>query len=128
MLNRTLPASSEKALYPKKSLNFVSGPKNHFRSRQNRFRHRGSLIRNTNRYSPNITNRASGLCSRTHHRSKRSEILVGLPLAQAWDRATATSAQEVGKEGVMDFAAILVVGNTLLAVFIYLVVTKIWQD
>ena len=34
----------------------------------------------------------------------------------------------VGKEGVMDFAAVLVVGNTLLAVFIYLVVSKIWQD
>lgn len=34
----------------------------------------------------------------------------------------------VGKEETMDFAIILIVGNTLLAVFIYLVVTRIWQD
>ena len=34
-----------------------------------------------------------------------------------------------GKGGAMDFAAILlVVNNTLLAVFIYIVVTRIWQD
>jgi len=29
---------------------------------------------------------------------------------------------------IMDFAVILVIGNTLLALFIYIVVTKIWQD
>jgi len=28
----------------------------------------------------------------------------------------------------MDFAVILVISNTLLALFIYIVVTKIWQD
>ena len=34
----------------------------------------------------------------------------------------------VGKEGAMDFAIILIVSNTFLAVFIYLIVTRIWQD
>lgn len=34
-----------------------------------------------------------------------------------------------GRKGVtMDFAIILIVSNTLLAAFIYFVVTRIWQD
>ena len=34
-----------------------------------------------------------------------------------------------GRKGVtMDFAIILIVSNTLLAGFIYFVVTRIWQD
>jgi hypothetical protein len=33
-----------------------------------------------------------------------------------------------GKEGTIDLAGILIVSNTLSAVFIYLVVTRIWQD
>ena len=37
--------------------------------------------------------------------------------------------QAQGRKGVtMDFAIILVVSNTLLAGFIYFVVTRIWQD
>ena len=37
--------------------------------------------------------------------------------------------QAKGRKGVtMDFAIILIVSNTLLAAFIYFVVTRIWQD
>jgi|GEM_PF-665413 len=37
--------------------------------------------------------------------------------------------QAQGRKGVtMDFAIILIVSNTLLAAFIYFVVTRIWQD
>jgi hypothetical protein len=37
--------------------------------------------------------------------------------------------QAKGRKGVtMDFAIILIVSNTLLAGFIYFVVTRIWQD
>jgi hypothetical protein len=36
----------------------------------------------------------------------------------------------IEREGrrIMDFAVILILSNALLAVFIYIVVTKIWQD
>ena len=38
-------------------------------------------------------------------------------------------ARTKGRKGVtMDFAIILIVSNTLLAGFIYFVVTRIWQD
>jgi hypothetical protein len=33
-----------------------------------------------------------------------------------------------GKEHAMDFAIVLIVSNTFLAIFIYLIVTHIWQD
>ena len=40
-----------------------------------------------------------------------------------------TFPQAKGRKGVtMDFAIILIVSNTLLAAFIYFVVTRIWQD
>lgn len=38
------------------------------------------------------------------------------------------SGHGVGKEGAMDFAIILILSNTFLAVLIYVVVTRIWQD
>jgi len=47
-----------------------------------------------------------------------------LPLVRALQFATAK-----GRKGVtMDFAIILIVSNTVLAAFIYFVVTRIWQD
>jgi hypothetical protein len=40
-----------------------------------------------------------------------------------------TYSRAKGRKGVtMDFAIILIVSNTLLAGFIYFVVTRIWQD
>jgi hypothetical protein len=52
-----------------------------------------------------------------------------------WDRAFDSGLrfafslpQRVGKGVIMDFAIILIVSNTLLAAFIYFVVTRIWQD
>jgi hypothetical protein len=35
---------------------------------------------------------------------------------------------QAGKKGTTDLAVILIASNTLSAVFIYLVVTRIWQD
>jgi len=32
------------------------------------------------------------------------------------------------KESIMDFAVILILSNTLMAILIYIVITKIWQD
>jgi hypothetical protein len=39
-----------------------------------------------------------------------------------------TSTLLTGKEKAMDFAIILIVSNTVLAGFIYFIVTRIWQD
>jgi hypothetical protein len=38
------------------------------------------------------------------------------------------STLRTGKEKAMDFAVILIVSNTVLAGFIYFIVTRIWQD
>lgn len=32
------------------------------------------------------------------------------------------------KESIMDFAVILILSNTLMAILIYIVISKIWQD
>ena len=48
--------------------------------------------------------------------------------AAVWSQLC-TFGRAKGRKGVtMDFAIILIVSNTLLAAFIYFVVTRIWQD
>jgi hypothetical protein len=51
-----------------------------------------------------------------------------MPCQRAWPMLC-TIPLPKGRKGVtMDFAIILIVSNTLLAAFIYFVVTRIWQD
>lgn len=57
---------------------------------------------------------------------------TGTSIADTWSkrvrRGHSPSRETSEKETEMEFAAVLIVSNTLMAIFIYIVVIKIWQD